>query len=132
MRVATTYQVATVHVGTWVVYTRCLCISWVVLHARVVSYVVGGEWWLWVIGDVTAWVKLEGGILSGQLEAANSLQADLWQLDGLQADLRQLDPGGVCAAGHVRRHERDEVSVKAAAEHVRSLQRRLVYRVNGL
>ena len=85
-----------------------------------------------VVGDVKGWVELEGGILSGQLEAANSLQADLWQLDGLQADLRQLDPGGVCAAGHVRRHERDEVSVKAAAEHVRSLQRRLVCRVNGL
>ena len=69
-----------------------------------------------VVGDVKGWVELEGGILSGQREAP-SLQADLWQLDGLQADVRQLDPGGVCAAGHVRRHERDKV----AAEHVRCL-----------
>ena len=74
-----------------------------------------------VVGDVKGWVELEGGILSGQLHAA-SLQADLWlldRLDGLQADVRQLDPGGVCAAGHVRRHERDEISHKVAAEHVR-------------
>ena len=93
-----------------------------------VVWLVGG---VVVVGDVKGWMELEEGILSGQREAA-SLQADLWQLDGLQADLRQLDPGGVCAAGHVRRRERDEISDKAAAEHVRSLQRRLVYRVNGL
>ena len=80
-----------------------------------VVWLVGG---VVVVGDVKGWVELEGVILSGQREAA-SLQADLWQLDGLQADVRQLDPGGVCAAGYVRRHESDEISHEVAAEHVR-------------